>query len=919
MEVECPRCHTANPADSRYCGNCATPLHPSDGVEAPTLDYPPGFKGFGRGTLFAGRYEIIEDLGEGGMGRVFRVLDTKIDEEVALKLIRPEIAADPKTIDRFSNELRIARRISHKNVCRMYHLSEEGGTHYFTMEYVDGEDLKNVLRMTKPLSERTAVGIAVQVCEGLAEAHRLSVVHRDLKPSNIIIDHDGNARILDFGIARSVDSEGVTRTGAMIGTPEYMSPEQVEGKAVGPQSDIYALGVILYEMVTGRLPFEGTSSLSVALKHKNEAARPPVELNPQISGELNRIILRLLEKSRDLRYATADELRGDLERLLGAAKTPAGETARTRAGTRPRVPGKAGARRRLAVGGIAVILTAAAAFLLFRKEAPETPPGTHSLVVLPFENLGAAGDEYFADGISEEITNRLAAVHGLSVISRTTAALYKRTQKTAKQIGEELGVDYALEGTVRWEKTALGGGRVRVTPKLVAASNSTQIWSESYDRVLEDVFSLQSEIAEEVTRKLDIAILEPERRILMAKPTKNIEAYDLFLKASTLNSKGYRENSPKLCGDAIELLERAVRLDPRFVQAYNLLSGCHYVYYMMGQDRSEGRLAKMKAAIDEALEIDPESPEARVNLAYYYYRGLQDYDRASQIFETVQKAYPQYSPFLLGYIQRRQGKWEESLRTLEKSFKINPRMTDLAVQIGHGYSALRRFTEAETWHNRALLIDPKYEPAIVSKGEVRLMGYGDTRGCRASLETLPRTVGTETSWFNLEWFERDFGAALKTAASMSREVIEESNSYNPRDLLTASVDWAVKDWPSMKTHASRALAVIEKALQERHEDHRVVAAHALALAFLGHGKEAVERAKQAVEMYPLSRDPVEGPAFLLNQAFVETIVGDLESAIGRLEQLLAVPAGAYLTVSVLRIDPSWDPLRGNPRFERLVK
>ncbi len=268
-----------------------------------------------RGSVFAGRYEVIEELGSGGMGKVYRVEDTKIKEEVALKILRPEFILDKRNVERFSNELKMARRISHKNVCRMYHFGEEQGLYFITMEYVEGEDLKRTMRRVGPLGGGKAVFIAKQVCCGLEEAHGLGVIHRDLKPQNIMIDKEGNVRIMDFGIAKFLKSEGITASGAMIGTPEYMSPEQVQGEDVDPRSDIYSLGIILYEMVTGRVPFEGDTTLSVALKHRTETAKNPREFNEHIPIDLSSAIMKCLEKNMERRYQKAGDFQAELTRI----------------------------------------------------------------------------------------------------------------------------------------------------------------------------------------------------------------------------------------------------------------------------------------------------------------------------------------------------------------------------------------------------------------------------------------------------------------------------------------------------------------------------------------------------------------------------------------------------------------------------
>lgn len=313
----CPNCQIENPEDSNFCRKCATPfIRPEDKLsisQAETLLAP--IKKLERGSIFAERYEVVEELGKGGMGIVYKVFDKKIKEIVALKLIKPEIDSDAKMIDRFRNEIKLARKISHRNVCRMYDLGEEGESHFITMEYVPGENLKSFIRRSEKLTIGKAISIANQVSEGLSEAHSLGVVHRDLKPQNIMIDKKGNARIMDYGLARSLQTEGITGTGFIIGTPEYMSPEQVDGQETDQRTDIYALGVILYEMVTGSLPFKGETPLSIAVKHKTDIPRNPREIDSQISEALSHLILKCMEKDKEKRYQTADELRSELKNI----------------------------------------------------------------------------------------------------------------------------------------------------------------------------------------------------------------------------------------------------------------------------------------------------------------------------------------------------------------------------------------------------------------------------------------------------------------------------------------------------------------------------------------------------------------------------------------------------------------------------
>jgi serine/threonine-protein kinase len=314
--MRCSKCDFDNPEDSQFCSKCGAQIHPSEEISSPqTKTFLAPIKELTIGGTFADRFQVIEELGKGGMGEVYKAFDKKVKEKVALKLLNPEIATDEKVIERFRNELKYARKISHRNVCRMYDLSEEEGTQYITMEYVPGEDLKGTIRRVGQLSIGKAISITKQVCEGLAEAHRLGVVHRDLKPQNIMVDREGNARIMDFGVARSVKAKGITGAGVMIGTPDYMSPEQVEGKEIDQRSDIYALGGILYEMVIGEVPFEGDTPLSIIVKHKSEAPPNPKEVNPQIPDDLSRMILKCLEKDKARRYQKADDILSELIKI----------------------------------------------------------------------------------------------------------------------------------------------------------------------------------------------------------------------------------------------------------------------------------------------------------------------------------------------------------------------------------------------------------------------------------------------------------------------------------------------------------------------------------------------------------------------------------------------------------------------------
>ena len=729
MANECPKCQFENPDETVFCGKCGTKFDAKDVVHTKTLETP--IEELTTGSTFAGRYQIIEELGKGGMGRVYKVLDKETKEKIALKLIKPEIASDKKTIERFRNELTTARKIAQRNVCQMYDLNKDKQSHYITMEYVPGEDLKSLIKRVK-VDIGTSIKIAKQVCDGLSEAHRLGVVHRDLKPSNIMIDKEGDAKIMDFGIARTVKGKGITGYGVMIGTPEYMSPEQVEAKEIDQRSDIYSLGIILYEITTGRLPFEGDTSLAVAMKHKSEIPKSPKEYNPQISDDFSKAILKCLEKDKESRYQNAEEVKSELERIEQGLPTTDRVVPQKKPLTSKELTITLGFKKVLIPICIVAALLIVFLFIWSPWSKKEIPPDSRqkpSIAVLPFEDLSPNKDqEPFCDGLAEALIKALSKINNLDVRGKTSSFFFKGKEQNIQMIGGKLAVNYLLQGSLQ-----KAGDILRVTTSLIDVSDDSVIWSEDYDGAIEDTFAFQDKIALAIVNELKVEFQVGERKALTEHPTDNIEALQLYQMGRFFRYK--IPHTAEMMFQARDYFEQAIEKDPDFSAAYAQLA--ETLMMLQGMDRLpweewDENERTIRKYVQRALALDPNSSEAHSTRGVIIEVFDLDWEGAEREFKRAIELNPNDfgAHWEYALLLRRTNRFKKAEEECLKALEIDPLSTAAMGTLANLYDLMGLEDRAKEFREKRNEISPpsKEDRNPIEVAEENMVKYGRNPG-----------------------------------------------------------------------------------------------------------------------------------------------------------------------------------------------
>jgi serine/threonine protein kinase/Tfp pilus assembly protein PilF len=859
------------------------------------------------------------ELGAGAMAITYRARDTVLNSEVALKVIDRRVAQNPGAKSRFLREARAAANIHHPNVARVTYYGEQDGECFYAMELVKGETLEARVRRDRPMPFAIALEVIEQAARALAVAEACGVVHRDIKPSNIMLESDASGaltvKLIDYGVAKVMGPQaepGVEQTQAgFIGTPAFASPEQFAGAGELPidtRSDIYSLGVTLWYLLTGRTPFVGRTMEEIRARQTNEL--PLEQLRSlHLPGQVIALLKSMLAQDPKDRPQSARELLSAVHDCYARFNPEA------RSG-----------RRRVALATAAATLAIAAIALgtwMYQRTRSFTPI-ERSIAVLPFENLSSDKENaYFAEGIQDEILTRLSKIAELKVISRTSTQRYKSAPDNLPEIAKQLGVAHILEGSVQKSADA-----VRVNVQLIKAATDSHLWSDTFDRKWTDIFSVESEVSKAIADQLRAKLTGQEQEVIAAKPTVNPQAYDAYLRglAYTLKTAFTPANSLA----AQKYLNEAVRLDPKFALGWALLS---YVdasgYLTQSLQPTTALREEARQAAETALTLQPNLGEAVFAKGFYHYACLKDYDTAVSYLEKAYQLLPNNSrvPQALAYVERRRGNWEKSEVYFNEAEKLDPRNVNLLSQHARSYVCLRRFPEALTKLEQILNIAPDDIDTLVLKARIA-QAEGDLP--RASALLAPLRLGADyANALETQVYQAILESRPATVIARLKEILANPDQalgyYNGE--LRFWLGWAQEvagDHAGARESWSQARSELEPLLKEQPENFVLMGDLALTNMGLGDNAAALTLAERAIALFPVDKDALTGPRPLDILARVAARVGDPDRSISTLEKLLSIPyeaplaANPPLTPALLRLDPMFDPLRNDPRFQKLV-
>ena len=922
--AECPQCGAITRLDHGTCINCLL----REGLEAEGEASRQAFESVLEEANVTdkewrlGHYEILEEIGRGGMGVIYRARQQHSRRIVAVKRIRAHQVNSHETLVRFRREAEAVASLDHPNILPIYEVSEsEEGLPFFSMKYATGGSLRTAAPVfrTEP---RECARLMAKVARGIAYAHGKGILHRDLQPGNILLDGSSEPMVSDFGLAKWLNEDSaLTRTLERLGTPGYIAPEQAECPAAELTSaaDIYSLGAILFYLLTGRPPFVGPNVLYII----HQAAATPAprlrSLAPSLDRDLETIVARCLERDPTARYRSAGALAEDLEHWLRHKPIRARRTGVF-------AHGRKWLRRNPTTAVLAASLVALGAVvgvMFWESQLPRpVPPLPAGIAVLPFENLSAEPENaFFTDGVQDEILNDLAKIADLKVISRTSVMQYKSgVKRNLRQIANELGVAHVVEGNVQ-----RAANRVRVTAQLIDARTDTHLWVERYDRPLDDVFAIQSEIAKAIAGQLQAKLSPAEKSAIEQPPTTNLIAYDRYLRAKKLGAV-QTARVPREMREVTRLLDQAVAYDSTFLLAYCELAKAHAYAYHLGVDRTPARVALAKAARDAALRLGPDRGEPHLAAADVAFHCDLDYETALKEVAIARRSLPNdASVFALpAYIHRRQGHWEDCARDLERAVQLDPRNVWLLQDAAQTYQFERRYPEAAAAWDRTLGVATGDPNTRVWRTLVDLDSRADTRSTHDVIQRIvtedPSAVDSIAEhWLFVALCRRDAAEMARALASLPPEGIIRRDLLMPRSFCEGLVARARGDVPGAETAFATAHAEMEKVVREQPDYAQALCVLGMIDAALGRKEDAIREGRRAVEFLPVTKDMMAGGVVLANLAIIYAWTGEKDLALTQLATAIRFPSSNFLSYGQLKLHPYWDPLRGDPRFEKLLE
>ena len=923
-----------------------------DFIKSPAFEVAPELLAGDPETLVGqhlGCYRMDTVAGMGGMGVVYLAWDERLGRKVALKLLPQPMVANKAGLERLKSEARTASALNHPNIVTIHDIGEVNSTHYIATEFIEGTTLRE--RMKKgPIPPNEAVDIAAQVASALCVAHRAGIVHRDIKPENIMLRPDGYAKVLDFGIAKLAESVfanpafaaasaesaatngagsgtlAQTNLGSVLGTVRYMSPEQARGAHVDKSADIWSLGVVLYEMVSGHAPFSGDTPVEVMSSILKGEAPPLRNYISHAPAELQQIIDKGLRKDPAQRFHSAHELLHALKELRRKLEFKLQRAA---------APLWLRWTRSPAVLTLVLFVAALAiAFPFYRhRNLITTSPSEKSVAVLPFENLSKDEENaFFAGGVQDEILTSLAKVADLKVISRTSVMKYKSgLERNLREIASTLGVSHVVEGSVQ-----RAGGRVRVSAQLIDARNDAHIWAEHYDRDVADAFAVQTEIAQKIANQLKAKLSPSERAAFAEWPTPDPMAYAYYAEAKVIGDRADWQGWEQSLNREVELLEKATQRDPNFALAYCELAKAQCGLYELIWDPKH--LESAKTAAEAAVRVRPDLGETHLALARYYFRAAfsaagrgipggvntGNFDRAREELTIARRKLPNNSEafFIAARIDRHQNRWDSAVANLQRANDLDPRNTEVAYWLGQTYFYMRRYSEEEHLIKKCAAsgtIEAPWNQMLVA--QIKL-AQGDPAAAQSLLEQVPPDFSPhEEIWetrFLAALYLRDYDAADRVIAATPAKWADQAlGGQPPESQADGEVARARGDKEKVLAVFAAARKKLDATWGDKPKDEEYFRGAAMFDAGVGRKEVAIHEALRAVELMPIAKDSIAGPNLVANLALVYAWTGERDRALEQLEIVASMP-GSAPTYGDLRFNPCWDDLRGDPRFDKIV-